>query len=205
MKHDIHHKLATLLRRTALALTLAAGSGYASADVIHVAIDTSTFAAASGYLDLQLSASDNVPLATAVVSNMAGFGAIDLNYGVTPTAGGYAFRNDISNYLSHTVSFGGLLSFDLTFDGAYDPQTQYVSHFLVSAFDAAFAPQGAFDPLTGALADFSWTPALVQGGNGSLGMDVSAQNVTVVPEPAGLLLMALGLAAMALVSRRRER
>lgn len=203
MNIDIKHQFSSLLRRLALAVTLAAGSSFASAAVIHVAIDTSTFNAASGYLDMQLSASDGVPLATAVVSNMVGFGAIDLNFGVTPVSGGFGFRNDTSNYLSHTAAFGGLLSFDLTFDGAYDPLTRYVSHFLVTAYDEAFAPQGAFNQSTGALADFSWTPALTLGGTGSLGLAVSNQNLTVVPEPAALLLMAVGLAAMALVARRR--
>lgn len=204
MRIDIKHKLATLLRRAALALTLAAaGSGMASAAVIHVAIDTSTFGASSGYLDMQLSASAGVPLATAVVSNMVGFGGIDINDGVTAVAGGFQFRNDTSNYLSHTVNFGGILSFDLTFAGDYDPFTQYVSHFLVSAFDENIAPLGAFDPLTGALADFGWTPSLTANGEGSIGIDLSEPNVTVVPEPADWLLMAVGLAAMALASRRR--
>ncbi|CAN7306033.1 NF038129 family PEP-CTERM protein [Pseudoduganella sp. LjRoot289] len=204
MNIDIKHRFSSLLRHLALAVTLAAGSSFASAGVIHVAIDTSTFNAASGYLDMQLSASGGVPLATAVVSNMVGFGGIDLNFGVTAVAGGFGFRNDTPNYLSHTATFGGLLSFDLAFDGAYDPLTQYVSHFVVTAYDEAFAPQGAFDQATGALADFSWTPSLTQGGSGSLGLAVSNQSVTVVPEPAALLLMAVGLVAMALVLRRRS-
>ena len=83
---------------SALALMLAAGTGAASAETIHVAIDTSTFGAATGYVDMQLSASSGVPLATALVSNMVGFDStafID-SWGVTPVAGGYLFRNDTS-------------------------------------------------------------------------------------------------------------
>lgn len=203
MRIDIKHPIASLLRRLALATALAAGSGLASAGVIHVDIDTSAFGANSGYLDLQLSATSGVPLATAVVSNMTGFGAIDLNYGWTPVPGGFLFRNDVSNYLSHAVGFGGVLSFDLSFAGSHDPLATYVSHFLVSAFDEDFTPMGAFDPATGALADFSWTPALNANGVGSIGISVADQHVTVVPEPADLLLMAAGLAAMALAMRRR--
>lgn len=194
---------ATLAAALAMALALAAGSGTASAGTVHVSIDTAGFNAASGYLDMQLSASSGVPLATAVVSNMAGFGALDLNYGWTAAAGGFQFRNDTSNYLSHTAVFGGVLSFDLTFDGAYDPLTSYVSHFVVSAFDESFAPLGAYNPVSLALADFSWTPALTASGTGSIGAAVSDPGVTVVPEPGNLLLLGAGLAAMVLVQRRR--
>ena len=75
----------------ALALMLAAGAGAASAGTIHVAIDTATFGAATGYVDMQLSASSGVPLATALVSNMVGFdsSAFIESWGVTPVAGGY--------------------------------------------------------------------------------------------------------------------
>lgn len=187
----------------ATALTLAAGSGAARASTVHVSIDTAGFGAASGYLDMQLSASAGVPLATAAVTNMTGFGALDLNYGWTAVAGGFQFRNDTSNYLSHTAVFGGVLSFDLTFDGAYDPLTSYVSHFVVSAFDDSFAPLGAYNPVSLALADFSWTPARTASGAGSIGVAVSDPGVAVVPEPASLLLLGAGLAAMALSLRRR--
>lgn len=190
---------------SALALMLAAGTGAASAETIHVAIDTSTFGAATGYVDMQLSASSGVPLATALVSNMVGFDStafID-SWGVTPVAGGYLFRNDTSNDLFHAVDFGGMLSFDLTFDGAPDPLTSYVSHFVVSAFDDAFAPLGHTDPFTGALADFTWTPALNVQGQGTIGGTLSDPAVTAVPEPAGMLLAAIGLASLALARRRR--
>ncbi len=190
---------------SALALTLAACAGTASAETIHVAIDTSTFGAASGYVDMQLSAGSGVPLATALVSNMVGFDStafID-SWGVTPVAGGYLFRNDTSNDLFHAVDFGGTLSFDLTFDGAPDPLTSYVSHFVVSAFDDAFAPLGHTDPFTGALADFTWTPALNVQGQGTIGGTLSDPAVTAVPEPAGMLLAAIGLASLALARRRR--
>ncbi|WP_371765396.1 NF038129 family PEP-CTERM protein [Massilia sp.] len=190
---------------SALVLMLAAGTGAASAETIHVAIDTSTFGAATGYVDMQLSASSGVPLATALVSNMVGFDStafID-SWGVTPVAGGYLFRNDTSNDLFHAVDFGGMLSFDLTFDGAPDPLTSYVSHFVVSAFDDAFAPLGHTDPFTGALADFTWTPALNVQGHGTIGGTLSDPAVTAVPEPAGMLLAAIGLASLALARRRR--
>ncbi len=206
MKTAIKHMLTSLLRPLALALVLGAGSAAASAGVIHVAIDTSSFGAATGYLDMQLSASAGVPLATAVVNNMVGFDSnafID-SWGLTPVAGGYEFRNDTSNDLFHAVQFGGILSFDLSFAGAPDPLTRYVSRFVVGAFDESFAPLGHYDPVTGALADFSWTPSLTAFGDGSIGVLLTDPHITVVPEPAAALLVGLGLACMALARRRRQ-
>jgi hypothetical protein len=205
MNFDFKYKVSGLLRRLALAMTLAAGAGFASANTIHVSIDTSSFGVATGFLDMQLSASGGVPLATALVNNMVGFDSsafID-SWGVTSVPGGYEFRNDTSNDLFHAVNFGGLLSFDLTFAGDVDPLTSYISHFVVSAFDDNIAPLGNFDPVTGAIADFAWTPALTAGVDGSIGVTVSDARVSVVPEPADLLLIALGVAAMVLVMRRR--
>lgn len=206
MHTDIAHRFSSLLRRAALAVALAAGAGLASAGTVRVAIDTATFGAPSGYLDMQLSASSGVPLATALVSNMVGFDSsafIDA-FGVTPVAGGYLFRNDTSNDLFHAVSFGGILSFDLTFAGEPDPLTSYQSRFLVSAFDDNIVPMGEYDPVTGGLAEFTWTPALGAGGVASIAIDVADANVTVVSEPSDVLLMGAGLAAMALIRRRRR-
>lgn len=200
-------KLAAICTRAALAALLATGAGAASADIIHVAVDTSTFGADSGYVDMQLSATSGVPLATAVVTNMAGFdpSAFIDSWGVTAVPGGYAFRNDVSNDLFHAVDFGGTLSFDLMFTGAPDPLTRYVSHFVVSAYDDGFAPLGHYDPRTGALADISWTPAVSAHGEGKIGFAASDPAVTAVPEPACHLLAGIGLAALAFARRRRAR
>lgn len=196
----------SVLRRLALAAALLAGGGAASAGTIHVAIDTAGLGAASGYLDMQLSAGSGVPLATAVISNLVGFdsGAYIDSWGVTAVNGGYGFRNDVSNDLFHAVTFGGVLSFDLTFSGDPDPLTRYVSHFVVSAFDDNIAPLGSYNPVTGALADFSWTPGLNSQQAGTIGVDISDARVSLVPEPATWMMMGLGLMAMTAAARRRR-
>lgn len=197
--------IVSALRRTALALALAASSSMASAAIIHVDVDTSGFGVATGYLDLQLSSTTNAPLATALVSNMVGFdpGAYIESWGLTPMAGGYLFRSDTANDLFHAVNFGGVLSFDLTFGGVIDPHSSHVSSFLVSAYDEAFDFLGDYDQRRGYLAEFTWTLPRTAGIDGNIGMNIADDAVTFVPEPSGLLLSGIGLAAIAFLLRRR--
>jgi hypothetical protein len=195
----------TFLRQAALALALAAASNLAAAGQIHVTLDTGSFGITDGYIDMQLSAAGGVPLANALVSDLSGFDPetyVD-SWGVTPSGNGYLFRNDLANDLFQAARLGGILSFDLSFAGDYDPATRYVSHFVVSAYDAGGNPLGAYDPFTGALADFSWTPALAAGSDGTIGVHISDTDVVgVVPEPANALLVAAGLLALAITRRR---
>jgi hypothetical protein len=198
----------SLLCRAALAISLAGVGGVAPAATVHVVIDTSGFGAASGYLDLQFSATAGVPLATVLLSNLAGFDSaayID-TWGVTAVAGGYQFRNDVSNDLFHAAGFGGKLSFDLTFAGDADPAASYISRFVVSAYDSAIAPLGHYDPLTGALAEFRWTPALTAQGQGNVAIQIAdPAAVSLVPEPAAwLLLCAGGLVLTSALTARRQ-
>jgi hypothetical protein len=213
MYHSKTGALRTHLSRAALALALAAATGLAAAATIHVQIDTSRFGASGGYLDMQLSATSGVPLATALVTNLSGFdpaGSLD-QWGVTGTSGGYLFRNDTANDFFRGVSFGGPLSFDLTFDGAPDPLRRYVSRFVVSAFDDGYGLLGTYDQASGALATFSWTPALTAGADGVVGVTLSdaaavrvgaAPTVSAVPEPGTWLLMGAGCVG-AFMARRR--
>ena len=197
------HSIVSCLRNAALALTLAAASGMAAAGVIHVSLNTAGFGSA-GFIDMQLSDSPGAPLETVTLSNMIGFntdGFIDAS-GVTKVSGGYLFRTDTMNDLFHAVTFGGPLSFDLTFAGVVDKAGKFVSHFGVSAFDDTFNPLG-HTAANGTLADFSWIAPTSAGTDGKIGVSISDPAVvTVVPEPSGLLLLGLGLAVMALAMRR---
>ena len=203
MLFDFQNQTTNLLRRVALALALAAGCGAASATVLHVSINTSTFGVTSGYIDMEFSAIAGAPLATAVVSNLVGFAATpDIQWGVDQVSEGYKFRNDTLNLLSHAVTFGGVASFDLAITGADDPSASYVSVFKVAAFDGANY-LGNFDPITGALATFLWTPPPIAGASGDVSAAVFDDSVALIPEPVDLLLMIIGGAAMVLVLRRQ--
>lgn len=186
-------------RRAALAVVLAATSSLAAATTIHVSIDTSNFGTDSGLLDMNLSFLPGVPLATATLSNFSGFSKADRDdqwsWGFDDIAGGYVLNNNEDNYLSHMVSFGGTLGFDLTFDGLFDERTLYVSHFAITAYDHDLNPLGNFNPANNALLEYTWTPAPVSGGQGTVGT---------VPEPGILLLMGTGVAGMLLARRRRS-
>jgi hypothetical protein len=193
---------------------MAGSAGMAAATTLHVQVNTADFGATSGYLDMQLSATSGVPLTSVLVTNLSGFdpAAYIDKWGVTATGKGYLFRNDASNDLFHAVDFGGTLSFDLTFDGAPDPLTRYVSRFVVSAFDEDYGLLGKHDPASGALATFSWTPALTPGANGAVdvtladtaSVTVGAPPVAAVPEPGTCLLIGAGCLAGLLTARRRS-
>lgn len=203
--------LPSLLRHALLAVVLAAGQaamcGAALASVIHVSVDTSKFGVSTGYFDMNFSATSGVPLQTATVTNLTGFDSNPYteSWGLTPVPGGFQFRNDTSNDLFQAVHFGGILAFDLAFAGAVDTVGNYVSAFAVSAFSDDFAALGAFDPVSGALATFDWTPASSTTSSGGLGVAVAdGSAVAVLPEPAGLGLLGIGFAALALARSRRR-
>jgi hypothetical protein len=98
-----------------------------------------------------------------------------------------------------------VLSFDLTFVGVIDPKSSHVSSFLVSAYDEDDEYLGRYDPKQGSLATITWVLPRTAGVEGTIGVKIFDPAVTVVPEPAGSLLMGAGLALMALMFRRRLR
>lgn len=202
MYFDIKSKFVGQLQGMALAVLLATGTAVASADTVHVAIDTSGFGVSIGAIDMQFVASGG-PLATASITNLVGFNTLpDINWDVEQIVGGYKFRNDTANFLSLGAAFGGSLSFDLSISGGTD--AAFVSTFLVSAWDGS-AYVGNTNSF-GALATFDWVPSST-GVGGDVLLNISDTRVTAaqVPEPSGLALSAIGAAAMLLALFRRRK
>lgn len=203
---------ATAVRRAALALALAAAASLASAQTLHVELDTSLYSAGanSGWLDLQFNPG-NLPVvsANALVGNLVGFGAdIDtvLTGDVARQGGGYLFGNSTDyNDLFRTVSFGGKVSFDVTFSGLADPSPAAVpSAFSLALYAADGMTQLGDADANGSLLVFNWIPAASGAGAVNVGYAASGLAVSAVPEPTTWLMLGAGLALVGGVARRRQ-
>lgn len=203
---------ATAVRRAALALALAAAASLASAQTLHVELDTSLYSAGgnSGWLDLQFNPG-NLPVvsANALVGNLVGFGAdVDtvLTGDVARQGGGYLFGNSTDyNDLFRTVSFGGKVSFDVTFSGLADPSPAAVpSAFSLALYAADGMTQLGDADANGSLLVFNWIPAASGPGAVNVGYAASGLAVSAVPEPTTWLMLGAGLALVGGVARRRQ-
>ena len=203
---------ATALRRAALALALAAAASLASAQTLHVELDTSLYSAGgnSGWLDLQFNPG-NLPVvsANALVGNLVGFGAdVDtvLTGDVARQGGGYLFGNSTDyNDLFRTVSFGGKVSFDVTFSGLADPSSAAIpSAFSLALYGADGTTQLGNPDANGNLLVLNWTPSASGAGVANVGYAAAGLAVSAVPEPSAWLLMGAGLALVGGLARRRQ-
>lgn len=206
------------VRRSVLALALSAAAGLASAETLHVVLDTSSFTgfAGAGWLDLQFNpGSATAALAGATVSNLAGFDAsvaAQLSGDASSTlAGGYLFDNAAGyNDAFSAVHLGGKVSFDVSFSGAADPSGALAgSLFGVALYGGAdgAAQLGNADANSGNLAQFAWQPGL-SGSTGSVTttvFDGAVVTVSAVPEPSSWLMLGVGLALIGVVTRRKQR
>ncbi|MES2116860.1 MAG: NF038129 family PEP-CTERM protein [Pseudomonadota bacterium] len=198
------------LRRGALALALTAAAGLASAQSMHVVLDTSSFGS-NGWLDLQFNpASVPAVSASALVDHLAGFdGAVapQLTGDVQAQAGGaFLFGNSTDwNDLFHAVHFGGQVSFDVSFSGLADPSPAAIpSLFSVSLYGADGVTQLGHPDANGSLLSLSWNP--VASGAGQVGVtvtDAGVAGVSPVPEPSAWLMLGAGLALLGMAKRRR--
>lgn len=197
------------LRRGALALALTAAAGLASAQSMHVVLNTTGLGSA-GWLDLQFNpASVPAVSASALVEHLSGFdsnSAAQLNGDVHAQGGAFVFGNSTDwNDLFHAVHLGGAVSFDVSFSGLPDPSPAAIpSLFSVSLYGADGVTQLGHPDVNGSLLSLSWNPAA--SGAGQVGVavvDAGVASVSPVPEPSAWLMLGAGLALLGMVKRRR--
>jgi len=188
--------LKNLFLRALLALSIAVGAPAALAGPMYrVSIDTSSLSGA-GYLDLNLSGFSIATPARVTASNFSGdfLGDAASNGDVSgDILSGIQFGNsEVDNYFDQAVSFGGLFSFDLSFDVV--PAEAGIA-FSVALLDAAMQSYLggsvllAIDLMPG---EAPFLDVLQPG----------LASVAEVPEPAHWLLLATGLMLMAMTRRR---
>lgn len=200
------------MRRAALALALAAAASVASAQTLHVELDTSLYSASgnSGWLDLQFNPG-NLPAvaASALIGNLVGFGdaaGAVLSGDVQQQGAGYLFKNSTDyNDLFRTVSFGGKVSFDVTFSGLADPSSAAIpSAFSLALYGADGTTQLGNPDANGNLLVLNWMPSASGAGVANVGYAAAGLAVSAVPEPSAWLLMGAGLALVGGLARRRQ-
>ena len=193
-----------LLSQAVLALAMAAGAGAALAGpTYHVTLDTSALGQPAGYIDFTFLGLDFAAPATATLSNFSGaFGAVMAAGDASGTIPGTVTigNSEAWNEMLAEANFGGLFSFDLSFDVAAGAAgTTFGVAFINAAFDDYLGAQGNVFEVNvqpaNARAPESYTESV----------DRRFVSVTKVPEPSDLLLMLTGLGLVGVTARRTKR
>jgi hypothetical protein len=189
----------SILSRALLAAALATGAGAAVAGpVYHVDINTTSFTGLSGYLDMTFLPGVDTGPATATVSHFTGdFGAyVDM---AAPGVSGsvdtkVVFDNGQYANLFRAVDLGGVIGFDVSFDG---PATGFGG----TDFDVSLYDDTGMNALLASVVHFTLQPNSVTATFDE--QFASVGPAAAVPEPSAALLVLIGLAMAGAVARRR--
>jgi hypothetical protein len=197
------HNFYSLFLRALLAFSIAVGAPAALAGPLYrVSLDTSAFAGSTGFLDLGLNGGDSLD-AVARIGNFSGAFLSEVAYlgdASGDAAGGVILGNtEGENFFDQAVTFGGLFSFDVSFESGNDV---FGSLFSVALFNGAMDAYLGADP-------YLLTIDLVSGQTGALTVFapglVQVAQVAEVPEPTEWLLLATGLLLIGATRRMQQR
>jgi hypothetical protein len=201
------HRMLNLIRIALLAAAVALLPAWAHAAGFLIAVNTSAFVGADGFIDFQFNPLGGAPAATATVSSFGGSFVL---------SGAATVDGDVTGRLPGTVTFANTTGFNAllqpgTFDAGFSFQLDLDvpaasgpgSIFALGIYDAAFNPLLAADGN-----GFSLTFGIAAGGvtlANTAPASVAVTAVALIPEPATYaLLLAAGLAALLAAARRRR-
>lgn len=208
-------------RRKLLALALAASTGLAGAETLHIEVDTKTLGSlgSTGWIDLSfMSYNAKATSATATLFDFVGFDSGTNAQTSGDVAGSLTSGFNLSNLglgadLFHSVSLGGKVSFNVDFTGTVDSAVNRVRSTLSVALYGADQTTllGNGDAASGALVQLYWLPSSSSATPGTISYQVfdgvasvgAPTQASPVPESSTWLMMGAGLGVVALARRRK--